>query len=74
MPGVTLAHAFGKPNPVTGQIVALDVVPERGIDLDKLEADIRSACQSLSRHSQPRIIRFVEALDTANRKVLRRSS
>ena len=74
VPGVTLAHAYGKPNPVTGQIVALDAVPDKEVDLSKLEADIRSACQTLSRHSRPRIIRFVQALDTVNRKVLRRPS
>jgi acyl-coenzyme A synthetase/AMP-(fatty) acid ligase len=72
VPGVALVRAYGKPNPVTGQIVALDVVPATGVDLNQLETDIRLGCQVLARAKQPRLIRFVQSLDTRNRKILRR--
>ena len=43
--GVALAAAYGRPNPVTGQIVALDVVAaDSADDLEALEAKIRAAC------------------------------
>lgn len=72
VPGVVAAYCYGKKNPITGQIVAVDVLPEQGADRAALEEDIRRACESLARHAQPRIIRFVESLEMANRKVIRR--
>ncbi len=72
VPGVVAAYCYGKKNPITGQIVAVDVLPEPGADRARLEENIRAACESLARHAQPRIIRFVESLDMANRKVIRR--
>lgn len=73
VPGVIATHCYGKKNAVTGQIVVLDVLAEPVADRARIEDDIRKACESLSRHAQPRIIRFVEHLETANRKVLRRA-
>ncbi|MDP2325912.1 MAG: class I adenylate-forming enzyme family protein [Gammaproteobacteria bacterium] len=74
IPGVVMARAYGQPNPVTGRIVALDVVAETGAATDQLEASIRAACRLLSRPAQPRSIRFVPSLENTNRKILRRST
>lgn len=72
VPGVVAVYCYGKKNPITGQIVAVDVLPEATADRVALEEEIRRACESLARHAKPRIIRFVESLDMANRKVIRR--
>lgn len=74
VPGVAAVRCYGRRNPVTGQIVALDVEAVPGTDRAALETAIRQACGTLSRASQPRLVRFVEALETANRKILRRPS
>jgi acyl-coenzyme A synthetase/AMP-(fatty) acid ligase len=70
--GVELAHAYGRPNAMTGQIVAVDVVAKAGRDRDELEDAIREACEPLPAAAQPRRIRFVESLDVAEHKVSRR--
>lgn len=72
VPGVAAVRCYGRKNPITGQIVALDVQPVPNTDTEYLEEKIRRSCESLSRASQPRLIRFVDALDMANRKILRR--
>jgi acyl-CoA synthetase (AMP-forming)/AMP-acid ligase II len=74
VPGVTAVRCYGKPNPVTGQIVALDVLAADATTTAALEERIRAACSGLSRHAQPRLVRFVESLDTANHKLVRRTS
>lgn len=70
--GVQLAAAYGRPNPVTGQIVALDVVAAPGANHATVEAGIRSACESLPRPGRPRRIRFVEELEIRGSKLIRR--
>lgn len=71
LPGVKLARAFGQENPVVGQIVAVDVV----IGADNVEGDvedsIREACIKLTRHARPRIINFVDTIETNNLKLKR---
>jgi acyl-CoA synthetase (AMP-forming)/AMP-acid ligase II len=69
--GVELASAYGRPNPVTGQIVALDVVVSDGIDPKAVEAGIREACEALPRAGRPRRIRFVDELETRGNKLIR---
>jgi acyl-CoA synthetase (AMP-forming)/AMP-acid ligase II len=69
--GVALVRAYGRSNPVTGQIVAVDVVPRAGRDQEVLEAAIRAACDSLPPAARPRRIRFVEALDVRGHKIAR---
>ena len=71
VPGVTLVRVYGRPNAVTGQIVALDVVPAEGTDTERLEADIRTACESLPRAARPRRIHFVEELELRGSKLVR---
>ncbi|HEY6132057.1 MAG TPA: class I adenylate-forming enzyme family protein [Halioglobus sp.] len=72
LPGVKLARVFGQPNPVTGQIVAVDVVINDGYTNPDVEAAVREACQALSRHARPRSINFVDAIETNNFKLKRR--
>lgn len=69
--GVEFVVAYGRPNPLTGQIVALDVVAREGADTVALEAAIHEACQALTRASRPRRIRFVDELDVQQSKVRR---
>lgn len=69
--GVEIAAAYGRPNPVTGQIVALDVVAAAGADPSELEAAIRAACEALPRPGRPRRIRFVPELEIRGNKLIR---
>ena len=72
VPGVELAHVYGRKNAVTGQIVAVDVVASAGVDQDELDDRIRAACAALPQPSQPRRIRFVDDLDIRDTKIARR--
>jgi acyl-CoA synthetase (AMP-forming)/AMP-acid ligase II len=74
VPGVTAVRCYGRRNPVTGQIVAIDVLPAAAAETAALEDRIRAACAGLPRPAQPLLIRFVESLDTVNHKLMRRTS
>jgi acyl-CoA synthetase (AMP-forming)/AMP-acid ligase II len=69
--GVALVRAYGHPNPVTGQILAVDVVARRGSNTDLLEHEIRDICKSLAVAARPRRIRFVQDLPVQGHKVAR---
>jgi acyl-CoA synthetase (AMP-forming)/AMP-acid ligase II len=69
--GVELVHAYGRPNALTGQILAVDVVARPGVDLETLEDDIRVACEPLAPAARPRRIRFVDSLAITEHKVSR---
>lgn len=73
VPGVRAVHCYGRPNPVTGQIVAVDVVSDENEVRADLDARIRTACKNLNRRSQPAIVRFVDSIATINRKIIRRA-
>lgn len=70
--GVQLAAVYGRPNAVTGQIVAVDVVAAEGVDTDELTKRIRAACQALPAAGRPRRIRFVDELEIKGNKLMRR--
>jgi acyl-coenzyme A synthetase/AMP-(fatty) acid ligase len=71
--GVQIAAVYGRPNAVTGQIVAVDVVAAPGVDTDELTKRIRSACQErLPAAGRPRRIRFVDELEIKGNKLMRR--
>ena len=72
VPGVGVARVYGRPNPMTGQIVALEVVPDRDADQSEVEAAIRQACADLPAAARPRSIRFVEQVAQAGHKIVRR--
>ena len=72
--GVENAAVYARPNPVTGQIVAADVVAADGVDTEELKTRIRAACEVLAAAGRPQRIRFVTQLDTKGHKVLRRET
>jgi acyl-CoA synthetase (AMP-forming)/AMP-acid ligase II len=71
--GVSVARIFGRPNPMTGQIVALEVVPTPGADQTAVEDAIREACADLPPAARPRSIRFVDQVAMAGSKIVRRT-
>lgn len=75
VPGVAMARVFGRPNRMTGAIVAVEVVPEEK-DLDEdaeeaLEDAIREACEDLVAAARPRSIKFVDEIVTQGNKITR---
>jgi acyl-CoA synthetase (AMP-forming)/AMP-acid ligase II len=72
VPGVDLAHVYGRSSPVAGQIVAVDIVAAPNTDREAIEAAARSACSELAPAAQPRLIRFVESLTIRDTKIARR--
>jgi acyl-CoA synthetase (AMP-forming)/AMP-acid ligase II len=72
LPGVKLVLAYGQQNPIVGQIVAVDLMLKDGWSADVVEASVRSACESLPKHSRPRRINVVDSLLTNNFKLDRR--
>lgn len=75
VPGVAAARAYGRANPVTGQIVACDLE----LESDAKETAVREAVQKtclaeLNRYEQPRQIAIVGQLEKRNEKLVRRGS
>eukprot|EP01047_Picozoa_sp_COSAG01_P005376 COSAG01_NODE_183_length_22835_cov_17.169247_5_plen_90_part_00 len=71
MNGVQQALVYGKLNSVTGQIVACDIVPTLG---ENLNVDLirQQLSKSLPSHSVPRLYNLVSSLElTANGKLCR---
>ena len=69
---VQLLRAYGRDSPITGQIVALDVVLMPGVDEAVAEELIFEAALDLPRHSRPRSVNFVDSLTMTNNKLKRR--
>ena len=74
VPGVDMARVFGRPNAMTGAIVALEVVPAPDADQAQLQAAIRAACADLPAAARPRSVKFVDSVTMAGNKIVRRSS
>lgn len=74
IPGVGLARVFGRPNAMTGAIVAVEVVPAPGADVEVIDAAIRDACARLAPAMRPRSIQFVEGLTVRGGKLSRVAS
>lgn len=74
VPGVDVARVFGRPNSMTGAIVAVEVVAAPGSDTDAITAAIRSACADLPAAARPRSIRFVDTVSMAGHKIVRRDT
>lgn len=72
VPGVDMARVHGRPNAMTGAIVALEVVPAPGSDLAELKVALRAATADLAPAARPRSIRFVDTVDTTGSKIVRR--
>jgi acyl-CoA synthetase (AMP-forming)/AMP-acid ligase II len=72
---VAMARVFGRPNRLTGAIVAAEVVPVRGLaeaDLEDIRRDIKTAVADLPRAWHPRSVTFVDAIQTRGEKTIRR--
>jgi acyl-coenzyme A synthetase/AMP-(fatty) acid ligase len=74
VPGVQIARVFGRPNKMTGAIVAVEAVAAPGSDPDAVTAAIRDACADLPAAARPRSIRIVDELATLGGKRTRRDS
>jgi acyl-coenzyme A synthetase/AMP-(fatty) acid ligase len=74
VPGVEIAAAYGRPNPITGQIVALDLVVSEGADPDAVKAAVIAACEALPAAGRPRRIKVVEELEIRGNKLLRQAT
>jgi acyl-coenzyme A synthetase/AMP-(fatty) acid ligase len=71
LPKVVAARVFGRRNPMTGAIVAAEVVPAREADEERMRHQIKQAVADLPRAWHPRSVRFVEALETRGAKTVR---
>jgi acyl-CoA synthetase (AMP-forming)/AMP-acid ligase II len=74
VPGVDVARVYGRPNAMTGAIVAVEVVPAPGADTDAIRDAIRAACADLAPAARPRSIRFVDTVAMAGNKIVRRDT
>lgn len=72
--GVVDVRVYGRPNAITGQVVAADVVAADAVDDRALVARVRAACAALPRAAQPRAVTIVEQLDTIGSKIVRRAT
>jgi acyl-CoA synthetase (AMP-forming)/AMP-acid ligase II len=71
---VALARVFGRPNKLTGAIVAAEIVPVGGVDgadVDGIRSQIKTAVADLPRAWQPRSVTFVDAIETKGGKTIR---
>jgi acyl-CoA synthetase (AMP-forming)/AMP-acid ligase II len=71
LPGVEIARVFGRPNALTGAIVAVEVVAEADADRDRLADEIREACEDLPAAARPRSVRFVDTVPITHNKISR---
>lgn len=74
LPGVAMARVFGRPNRLTGAIVAAEVVPAGGpdaVDLDDLRRQVREAVSDLPPAWHPRSVKVVDSLETRGEKTVR---
>jgi acyl-coenzyme A synthetase/AMP-(fatty) acid ligase len=71
LPEVVAARVFGRKNPMTGAIVAAEVVPAGGVDHDRLQGEIKAAVEDLPRAWHPRSVKFVDAVETRGTKTVR---
>jgi acyl-CoA synthetase (AMP-forming)/AMP-acid ligase II len=74
-PEVQFAHVYSKANPITGALVAADIVPMAGArEPAVLRAEIATFLKGkLDRHKVPAFIRFVEDFDMNSAGKLKRS-
>lgn len=70
--GVDMARVYGRPNSMTGAIVAVEIVAASGADRQVVDAAIRAACEDLPAAARPRSIRFVDSVAMAGSKIIRR--
>lgn len=74
VPSVAVARVWGRPNAMTGTIVAVDVVIASGADPDRVKHDVRAACADLPPEARPRAIKVVTDIVTRGHKIVRRDA
>ena len=63
LPGIVEARVYGRPSPITGTVLAADIVPEPGADPQELRARVVARLgSSLERHKVPRLINVVASI------------
>jgi len=63
-PGVRMSRVRGRANPITGAIVAADVVLSPGYEVEAVAAEVLAACRErLPVYKVPALVNAVEALD-----------
>jgi acyl-coenzyme A synthetase/AMP-(fatty) acid ligase len=73
VPGIAAARVYGRPNPITGQIVACDVELADDAVEDEVRRAVEQACRAdLNRYEQPRQVSVVSRIDRQNEKLVRR--
>jgi acyl-CoA synthetase (AMP-forming)/AMP-acid ligase II len=72
VPGVDMARVYGRPNALTGAIVAVEIVPAPDADHAAVDAAVRAACADLPAAARPRSVRFVDSVALAGSKIVRR--
>ncbi|MFD8104512.1 class I adenylate-forming enzyme family protein [Nocardia fluminea] len=70
--GVDLVRVYGRPNPVTGKIVAADVVAAQEHDPASVRRAISIACAVLPQAQRPLVVRMVDSLPIVQNKMDRR--
>ncbi|MFD6393805.1 class I adenylate-forming enzyme family protein [Nocardia sp. NPDC060259] len=70
--GVDLVRVYGRPNPITGKIVAADVVAAQGHEPALVRRAISIACAVLPEAQRPLVVRMVDALPIVQNKMDRR--
>jgi acyl-CoA synthetase (AMP-forming)/AMP-acid ligase II len=73
VPGVLVCRVFGRPNALTGEIVAVEVVPAADAHADALKDAVRDACADLESASRPRSVKLVDEIATRGEKIERRA-
>jgi acyl-coenzyme A synthetase/AMP-(fatty) acid ligase len=71
LPGVAAARIFGRPNPLTGAIVAAEIIPAGEADQKRIRLDIKQALEDLPPAWHPRSVKFVDAVETRGDKTVR---
>ncbi|HEY1237547.1 MAG TPA: class I adenylate-forming enzyme family protein [Solirubrobacterales bacterium] len=71
LPGVAAARVFGRSNPMTGAIVAAEVIPTGEADQKRIRLEIKEALEDLPPAWHPRSVKFVESVETRGDKTVR---
>lgn len=71
LPGVAAARVFGRPNPMTGAIVAAEVIPAGEADQKSIRVEIKRVLEDLPPAWHPRSVKFVDSVETRGDKTVR---
>lgn len=74
LPSVAMARVFGRPNRLTGAIVAVEIVPEGGLDgadTNEIRRQISAALADLPPAWHPRSVKLVASFETRGEKTVR---